>query len=741
MTGQRDKKTSMKKEKIVSTVCSTHCGGLCLLKVHVSDGAITRIETDDGKEPQLRACLKGRAMRQRVYAPDRLKYPLKRTGDRGEGKFERISWDEALDAVASEMKRVKETYGPAAILLRGGGGNLSFIHGGSTPMARLLSLFGGYTTAWGSNSWEGATFASAATLGTIHVENSREDLLNSRIIILWGCDPAITVHGTNTLWYLIRAREKGVKIVSVDPRFTDGAAILADRWIPIRPATDAAMLIAMAFVLVKEDLQDQAFLDRYTVGFDRFKAYLLGEEDGIPKTPSWAEAVTGAPANEIETLAREYATLRPAALIAGISAGRTRMGEQYHRAAITLAAMTGNIGLSGGNAGGRSLGNQYPFHPYPFKLGPFMEVPPNPVDQAAPDRKITLRNYTKWRSMASVHSSKLADAILRGKAGGYPADYKFFYVVNSNPVNQLPNPGKWQKALKNLNFMVVQEQFMTATARYADIVLPTSTYFERDDLIAGGSPPFYGYLKKVIEPLGESRSQLDIATGLAARLGLSHFNDKTDEAWVKEMVKGSEVPDYDTFRDEAVYQVELPEPFVPFRKQIEDPEHHPFPTPSGKIEIYSGQLAAINDPLIPAIPKYIDLSKANGHSGMEKFPIQMVNRKVKHRAHSQLQTLPWLRELGEDYLEISTADAKARGIESGDRVKVFNDQGSVVLTAKATERIMPGVVCMAQGAWYAPDENGFDRGGCASTLLPEEHSPCGAFVTSGFWVGIEKVGG
>ncbi len=119
----------------------------------------------------------------------------------------------------------------------------------------------------------------------------------------------------------------------------------------------------------------------------------------------------------------------------------------------------------------------------------------------------------------------------------------------------------------------------------------------------------------------------------------------------------------------------------------------------------------------------------------------MVNRKVKHRAHSQLETLPWLRELGEDHLEISTADAKARGIESGDRVKVFNDQGSVVLTAKATERIMPGVVCMAQGAWYAPDENGFDRGGCASTLLPEEHSPCGAFVTSGFWVEIEKVGG
>ena len=341
-----------KREEIVSTVCSTHCGGICLLKVHVADGTITRIETDDGREPQLRACLKGRAMRQRVYAPDRLKYPLKRTGKRGEGKFERITWEEALETIASELKRARETYGPAAILFRSGGGDLGLVHGSGTAMARLLSLFGGYTTTWGSNSWEGATFASAATLGTIHVENGRDDLLNSRFIILWGCDPAVTVHSTNTLWYLIQAKEKGARIVSVDPRLSDGMATLADRWIPLRPTTDTAMLIAMAHAMVKEKLHDQGSLDRYTIGFDRFKAYLLGEEDGVAKTPAWAEAITGVPADDIETLAREYATNRPAALIAGISAGRTMMGEQYHRAAITLAAMTGNIGVSGGHPGG-----------------------------------------------------------------------------------------------------------------------------------------------------------------------------------------------------------------------------------------------------------------------------------------------------------------------------------------------------------------------------------------------------
>lgn len=655
----------MEKEKIISTVCSTHCGGICLLNVHVANGVITRIETDDGKEPQLRACLKGRAMRQRVYAPDRLKVPLKRAGKRGEGKFERISWDEAIDTIAKELKRVKETYGPAAILFRSGGGNVSFIHGGGAPMERLLSLFGGYTTSWGSTSWEGATFASAATLGTIHVENGRDDLVNSRYIILWGCDPATTVHSTNTLWTLIQARERGVPIVSVDPRLSDGAAILADRWIPIRPGTDAAMLVAMAYVLLKENLQDQAFLDRYTLGFDRFKAYLLGEEDGIPKTSSWAEAITGVPCADIETLARDYATHRPAALIAGIAAGRTLMGEQYHRAAITLAAMTGNIGVSGGNAGGRSLGSQHPHNPYPFKLGSFLKIPPNPVDQASPDRKIILKNYTKCRSASAVHNSKLADAILRGKAGGYPSDYKVFYVVNNNPVNQLPHPGKWYKALDGIEFMVVQEQFMTATARFADILLPTCTYFERNDLIAGGSPPFYGFMKKVIEPLYESRSQLDIATALAARLGLSDFNDQSDEAWIKEMVQGSEIPDYEGFKDRAIYPIELSEPFVPFKKQIEDPERHPFPTPSGKIEIYSEQLKAMNDPCIPPIPKYIAAAEIHDSTTPERFPLQMVNRKVKHRAHSQLLTLPWLREVGEDDFEINPVDAGKGALRPG----------------------------------------------------------------------------
>jgi anaerobic dimethyl sulfoxide reductase subunit A len=731
---------SLEEERAIPTICSTHCGGICLLKVHIKEGNIRRIEGDDGEEPQLRACLKGRAMRQRVYAPDRIKYPLKRSGNRGEEKFERISWDEALDTIATEMKRVKEAYGPASVLFVASGGDATMVHGGGTTMARLLSLFGGYTTTWGWSSWEGAMFASAATFGTTHVENARDDLLNSKLIILWGCDPATTAHGTNTMWYLIQAKESGTRIVLVDPRFSDTTDVIADQWVPIKPSTDAAMIIAMAYVIVQERLQDQEFLDRYTVGFHRFREYLMGKEDGVAKTPDWAEAITGVPAATIRNLAEEYGTIKPSALIAGIAPGRTFIGEQYHRAAITLAAMTGNIGIHGGNAAGRSFGENHPFNPYPFQPGPFMNIPPNPIDQNAADRKAILKNYAIWRSSARIHVSKLADAILEGRAGGYPADYKLLYVQNRNPVNQLPNTRKWEKALNRLEFMVVHEQFMTATARFADIVLPTTTFFERTDIVAGGSPPFYGYLKKIIDPHYEAKSQLQITTELAGRLGIAEYNDKTDEEWVKEIAKKSEIPDYDTFQEKAIHRIKLPEPYVPFKKQIEAPESHPFPTPSGKIEIYSEQLAAMNEPLLPPIPKYIEPLEGPNDPLVRKYSLQLVNKHVKRRAHSQLETLPWLREVEPHVLEMNGVDAYARGINDGDLVKVFNDRGVILIPVKVTERIMPGVVCMPQGAWYKPDENGVDIGGCASTLLRDEHSPCGAFVTNSCLVEVEKSG-
>ena len=731
-------------EEIYATACASHCGGTCLMNVHVNDGRITRIETDDGEEPQLRCCLRCRAYRQRVYAPDRILHPLRRVGPRGKGEFERISWEEALNSVASEMRRVKATYGPAAILLKTGGGDLTFVHGTGRIMERLFNLFGGYTGTWGSNSWEAATFASVATYGTIAVANTRDDLLNSRMILMWGWNPSETIQSTNTTFYLAQAKERGCKIVSVDPRYTDTTAVFADEWIPIRPSTDAAMLIAMAYVMVKEDLHDQAFLDRYTLGFGEYKNYLLGVEDKVVKTPGWAEEITGVPAATILRLAREYATTKPAAFIAGIAPGRTAMGEQYHRAALTLAAMTGNVGIHGGECGGRCLGDQYPFNTYPFKLGPFMKMGDNPVDEGFPTLKIALKRYAVKdrliaRSSARVHISSLADAILQGRAGGYPADFKLFYVMNTNPVNQLPYVKKWVEALNKLEFMVVQEQFMTATARFADIIFPVGTFLEKNDMIASGATPFYGYLKKVIEPIGETKSQLEIAMGLAEQLGIRDFNAKSDEEWVKEIASGSVIPEYEEFKRKGVYRIKLSEPHVAFQQQVADPEHHPFPTASGKIEIYSEELDAKHDPLLPPIPKYIDPWEGPRDPLQKQYPLQLLTTHFKRRAHSQFETLPWLRELQLQALMISTTDARVRGISDGEMVRVFNGRGEVIVPAKVTERIMPGVVDLPQGAWFSPDERGVDRGGCANVLTNDKASPCGALVTNTTLVQVEKV--
>ena len=259
-----------KEEKIIKTACASHCGGACLLKVHTKNGVITRIDTDDGEEPQLRACLRCRAYRQRVYDPDRLKYQMKRTGERGEAMFERISWDEALDRVVEEINRVRNTYGPSALHYLAGGGDKMFLHSPGT-MANILAMTGGFTGRWGMHSFEGGLFASIATYGTLASRNNIDDLLNSRLIIMWGWDPTETIQETNTSWFLLRAKESGAKIVSIDPRHTNSTALMARQWIPIRPGTDTAVLISMAYVIISENLLDQSFLDRYTVGFDLFR--------------------------------------------------------------------------------------------------------------------------------------------------------------------------------------------------------------------------------------------------------------------------------------------------------------------------------------------------------------------------------------------------------------------------------------------------------------------------------------
>ncbi|UCG83421.1 MAG: molybdopterin-dependent oxidoreductase [Dehalococcoidia bacterium] len=729
----RAKRTS--DEAVVTTTCASHCGGSCLLKLHVKGGVITRIETDDGEEPQLRGCLRGRAYRQRVYAADRILYPLRRVGERGEGQFERISWDEALDTIAGAIIRVRDTYGPASILYMAMGGDLGNLHN-IGQMSKLLALAGGCTMPWGMTSFQAGIYAQRATYGLYNTSNNRDDLLNSRLIIMWGWNPASTISGVNTNWYLAQARESGTKIVVIDPRYTDSAATFAHEWIPICPGTDCAMLLAMAYVMIEENLYDYRFLDRYTFGFSEFRDYVTGKEDGLRKTPAWAEAVTGVPATRIESLAREYATVKPAALMAGIAPGRTAYGEQYHRMAMTLATMTGNIGIHGGDAAGRaweSLGMGYPCQMNGWKY----VLAGNPVDQQAP--RPPAGSPTMYRA-SKVHGCDIPGFIERGKAGGYPADCKLIAVTNCSFVNAFPDVNRLVQALKSgkLEFMFILEQYMTPTVKFADIVLPNNTFVERNDTVNGVGLTFYGYAQQAIESAGESKSQLEIVSLLASRLGISDFVERTEEEWLRLMVSESEIPDYDEFKKNGLFRIELAEPYVALKTEIEDPDNNPLPTPSGKIEIYSQRWAQLGNPDIPPLPRYIETWEGRNDPLIARYPLQLITSHHKRRANNQFDNIPWLRELEPQSVMMNRRDALARGISNGDLVRIFNNRGEMIIPASVTERIMPGVVDVPYGAWYDPDENGVDRGGCANVLTKAAYSPGGAYTYNTCLVEIQK---
>ncbi|HBC7430125.1 MULTISPECIES: DMSO/selenate family reductase complex A subunit [Providencia] len=741
-------------EKIVWSACTVNCGSRCPLRMHVVEGEIKYVETDNtgddvyGDKHQVKACLRGRSMRRRVYNPDRLKYPMLRVGARGEGKFKQISWEEAYDLISGNLKRIIKDYGNEAVYLNYGTGTLGGTVARSwppanSPIARLMNCTGGYLNHYGTYSTAQISCAMPYTYGS-GAGNSVSDIENSKLVVLFGNNPAETrMSGGGITYQLEQARERSnARMIVIDPRYTDTAAGREDEWIPIRPGTDAALVAGLAHVLITEDLVDQPFLDKYCVGYDEktlpanapknshYKAYILGQgDDGIEKTPQWAAKITGIPADKIIKLAREIGSAKPAYISQGWGPQRHSNGEQTARAIAMLPILTGNVGISGGNTGARE-GN----YDIPFERMPTLE---NPVKTS-----ISVFLWTdaieRGPEMTATHDG------VRGKDKlDVPIKFIWNYASNSL-INQHSDINKTHDILqddKKCEMIVVIDNHMTASAKYADILLPDCTASEQMDFCLDGAASNMGYVifaSQAIEPRFESKTVYEMCTEIARRMGVEDkFTEgRTQEEWLRHLYEISreklpELPDFETFQQQGIYKKMNPQGHVVAHKAFrEDPIANPLNTPSGKIEIYSDRLADIaktwtleEGDLISAIPMYSPGFESHEDKLTEQYPLQLSGFHYKSRVHSTYGNVDVIKAACLQEMWINPIDAARRNIKNGDMVRIFNDRGEVHINAKVTPRIIPGVVAMGEGAWYAPDENKIDHGGSLNVLTTQRPSP------------------
>ena len=742
-------------ERVVWSACTVNCGSRCPLRMHVVNGEIRYVETDntggddyDGLH-QVRACLRGRSMRRRVYNPDRLKYPMKRVGKRGEGKFVRISWDEALDTIAQGMKRIISDYGNEAIYLNYGTGTLGGTMTrswppGKTLLARLMNCCGGYLNHYGDYSSAQIAAGLSYTYGGWADGNSPSDIENSKLVVLFGNNPGETrMSGGGVTYYLEQARAKSqARMIVIDPRYTDTAAGREDEWIPIRPGTDAALAAAIAWVLIAENYVDQPFLDNYCIGYDEktlppgapanghYKAYILGDgPDGTAKTPAWAAPITGIPEARIIKLAREIGEAKPAFIAQGWGPQRHSNGELACRAIAMLPILTGNVGIHGGNSGAREGSFSLPFERMPTLQ--------NPV-------KTSISMFT-WTDAIERGPSMTATADgVRGKEKlDVPIKMIWNYAGNCliNQHSQINRTHEILQDDKKCELIVVIDCHMTASARYADILLPDCTASEQMDFALDascGNMAYVIFADQAIAPRFECRTIYDITSALAVRMGVgdTFTEGRTQEGWLRHLYAQSrraipELPDFDTFRQQGIFKLRDPQGHhVAYQAFRENPAANPLDTPSGKIEIYSSALADIaahwqlpEGDVIHPLPVYSPGFEQVSDPLRAQYPLQLTGFHYKSRTHSTYGNVDVLQAACRQQVWINPQDAQARGINDGDPVRVWNARGEARIEAKVTPRIMPGVVALGEGAWYQPDAEGVDHAGSINVLTTQRPSP------------------
>jgi biotin/methionine sulfoxide reductase len=636
---------------------------------------------------------------------------------RGVEPFVPVSWETALDLVANELKRVRDNYGNEAIYASSGWASAGLFHNAQAQLARFLNHIGGYVSQVTNYSFGAASVIVPHIVGTMAPVTGPLTAWptirdHTQLMVMFGgMAPKNTqvnnggVGQHNAADWLAEVHQAGVRFINISPMRSDMAAALEAEWLAIRPNTDTALMLALAHTLVTERLHNEAFLSRYCVGFESFQSYLLGKTDGQPKDAAWAAAITDIPADTIRSLARRMAARRTMISVSW-SIQRADHGEQPYWAAITLAAMLGQIGLPGGGFGfgycaSHSVGS-------PSRRIPLPKVPTgtNPV-----------RSFIPVARFADMLLNPGTSYAFNGQNLTYP-DIRLVYWCGGNPFHKIQDLNQLLRAWQKPETIIVHEPWWTPAARRADIVLPCATTLERHDI--GGTPAdrFIFAMHQAIEPAGEARTEYAIYTDLAARLGVAaEFTEgRSDMDWLQYLyarirqqaeTHGLTMPDFAAFWEVGHVEFPPPDPApVLFEAYRRDPDAHPLKTPSGRIEIFSSTIASFGYDDCYGHAAWLPPAEWLGSPQVSRYPLHLLSNQPQARLHSQLDCSTVSQQAkvtGREALWINPQDAALRGITDGAVVRVYNDRGACLAGAVITEAIRPGVVQLATGAWFDPE--------------------------------------
>lgn len=639
------------------------------------------------------------------------------TDRRGADQLVPVSWEDAIPLVAAELRRVYGEHGSSAVF----GGSYGWssagrFHHAQSQLHRFLNCLGGYVSSVNTYSTAAGEVILDRVAGGMRTLFNRTTTWpviakHTELIVAFGGIPlkntAVSPGGASIHTardFLKQAADRGVEVVHFGPLRDDVAPFLDAEWNPLRPGTDVAVMLGLAHTLLVENLHDRGFLDRYCAGFERFEPYVLGTQDGVPKSAEWAAAISEIPAETIRNLARRMATRRTFINISW-SLQRSDHGEQAPWMGLALAAMLGQIGLPGGG--------------YGFGYGSMSHVGDPAVTHGLP-----FLPQGKNRQPAFIPVARISDLLLNpcrsyeydGRTLTYP-DIRLVYWSGGNPFHHHQDLGRLREALGKPDTVIVHDPYWTAAARHADIVLPATISLERDDIGAANFDPHLIAMKRALPAFAQSRHDYDIFSALAAELGISDdFTEGLDApAWLERIYDRwrqavaellPDAPSFPAFWERGHVRLPLlPDELVLWDDFRADPDANRLRTATGKIEIFSDTIDAFGYADCPGHPTWIEPAEWLGGASADQFPLQLVANNPSTRLHSQLDAGAHSQASkiqGREPVRINPADAAPRGIESGHVVRLFNARGSCLAGAIVSSDVRPGVVQLSTGAWYDP---------------------------------------